>query len=542
MLQSSQDLEPPVKPERFSGSKWNNSSSVFVGFFGAGELNVEAGGFVSNTISNIGSTAFGSVGVGQATVSGMGSQWSSTGELRIGALGTLTVLAGGLVTVGGTGSLNEGTITNNLGVIHFDNDVANQGGADIGGTGDFTAVGGWTNEGLMDFTGTAEIHGDVANQAGGRIESSGGGVTTFHDSVIHNGAEIRTAGASQTVFFGSVTGDGIYTGSDTIFFDGTVQPGNGAGLMSTEGNVIFGSASKTIIELGGLIRGDDHDAVDVDLGLTLAGELAVIYFDAFEASAGDSFDLFYAQSITGAFDTVDFSGLGPSLFWNLEIIADFSSTTDVLRLSAVNAVPLPPATEYLLRVATSGSGSVSSSPAGINCGADCSETYSAGTLVSLTPTAANNFQFTGWIGNCSGTGACNLTMNATRNVTATFAPDADGDGVLDVGDICPNDADSLQTDSDIDGVGDACDLCPDVPDADQQDSDGDGVGDACGSDDDNDGMSDSFELTHGLDPKDAADADLDPDRDGLSNLEEFQQDRNPRVNEPAVIMIINTVL
>lgn len=55
-------------------------------------------------------------------------------------------------------------------------------------------------------------------------------------------------------------------------------------------------------------------------------------------------------------------------------------------------------------------------------------------------------------------------------------------------------------------------------------------------------MSDSFELTHGLDPKDAADADLDPDRDGLSNLEEFQQDRNPRVNEPAVIMIINTVL
>ena len=71
--------------------------------------------------------------------------------------------------------------------------------------------------------------------------------------------------------------------------------------------------------------------------------------------------------------------------------------------------------------AGTGTGTVSSSPAGIDCGVDCNETYLANTVVALTAVAAPNSQFTGWSGACTGTGACNVTIDATNDVTATFA-------------------------------------------------------------------------------------------------------------------------
>jgi hypothetical protein len=68
-----------------------------------------------------------------------------------------------------------------------------------------------------------------------------------------------------------------------------------------------------------------------------------------------------------------------------------------------------------------GSGSVSSSPAGIDCGSDCSETYDDATSVTLTATPGANSLFNGWSGSgCSGTGTCVLTMDAAKAVTATF--------------------------------------------------------------------------------------------------------------------------
>jgi hypothetical protein len=67
-----------------------------------------------------------------------------------------------------------------------------------------------------------------------------------------------------------------------------------------------------------------------------------------------------------------------------------------------------------------GSGTVTSTPAGISCGADCAENYSAGTVVKLTTTAAADSSFSGWSGACGGTGFCWVTMSAAKNVTAAF--------------------------------------------------------------------------------------------------------------------------
>ncbi len=68
-----------------------------------------------------------------------------------------------------------------------------------------------------------------------------------------------------------------------------------------------------------------------------------------------------------------------------------------------------------------GAGTVTSSPAGIDCGQTCSAGFDAGATVTLTATAASGSSFAGWSGACSGTSAtCTLTMDAAKSVTATF--------------------------------------------------------------------------------------------------------------------------
>jgi uncharacterized repeat protein (TIGR02543 family) len=78
---------------------------------------------------------------------------------------------------------------------------------------------------------------------------------------------------------------------------------------------------------------------------------------------------------------------------------------------------------YTLNVSKNGSGSISSSPSGINCGSTCSSSYTSGTQVSLYATPASGYTFNGWSGNCSGSGACTVTMDSNKSITANFAVD-----------------------------------------------------------------------------------------------------------------------
>jgi hypothetical protein len=63
------------------------------------------------------------------------------------------------------------------------------------------------------------------------------------------------------------------------------------------------------------------------------------------------------------------------------------------------------------------------------------------------------------------------------------------------------------------------------------DTDEDNIPDIRDQDDDNDGITDTWEIEHKLNPKDSSDANLDPDQDGLNNLEESEKDTNPHVYE-----------
>jgi uncharacterized repeat protein (TIGR02543 family) len=73
-----------------------------------------------------------------------------------------------------------------------------------------------------------------------------------------------------------------------------------------------------------------------------------------------------------------------------------------------------------LTVSIVGTGSVGSSPGGINCGAACAANYPQHQMVTLVPVPGAGWQFAFWGGDCSGSGGCKVTMDGPRHVTATF--------------------------------------------------------------------------------------------------------------------------
>ena len=82
---------------------------------------------------------------------------------------------------------------------------------------------------------------------------------------------------------------------------------------------------------------------------------------------------------------------------------------------------LNPVLTVTVAKAGAGSGSVVSSPAGIDCGITCAANFNAGTIVTLSAVAETGSVFTGWSGGgCTGAGTCAVTLNAAATVTANF--------------------------------------------------------------------------------------------------------------------------
>ena len=80
---------------------------------------------------------------------------------------------------------------------------------------------------------------------------------------------------------------------------------------------------------------------------------------------------------------------------------------------------------YTLTTATSGTGSgtVYSSPSGINCGNLCTySTPNAGQSVTLSAVADSGSEFVGWSGACSTSSpTCTVSLSTSRTVTASFS-------------------------------------------------------------------------------------------------------------------------
>jgi hypothetical protein len=90
--------------------------------------------------------------------------------------------------------------------------------------------------------------------------------------------------------------------------------------------------------------------------------------------------------------------------------------------SDIGAYEFPDApTQITLTVTRAGSGTVTSAPAGIDCGATCAAAFTSGTPVTLSATPAAGWAFAGWSGaGCAGTGTCAVILTTATTVAATF--------------------------------------------------------------------------------------------------------------------------
>jgi hypothetical protein len=116
-------------------------------------------------------------------------------------------------------------------------------------------------------------------------------------------------------------------------------------------------------------------------------------------------------------------------------------TMSTARTITIKFSPPPSSFSLIISGGSGGSGSVLSSPAGVNCtitggsagSSGCSTTYGSGTAVMLTASAASGSYLKAWAGaNCEtngngiglGTGACTVTMNQAQSVIVSFQNDA----------------------------------------------------------------------------------------------------------------------
>lgn len=232
----------------------------------------------------------------------------TTGELR-GELGRTLSISGA--------TINSGSFTLVGGTLDFASTVANNAGAFISGHGALF-TGGLTNAGQMAFSGgTTDIRGDTTLTAGSRVVTSGvGSTTTFFDDVIHNGLEIFTGAGASTVFYGSQSGAGSFTGTGTVYFIGDLRPGNSPASVLYEGDLVFGGGATLTLELGGLLAGSQYDRLNVAGELIEDGVLEVALYNGFTPHFGDTFDLFDAGEIAGSFDAITLPALSGDLAWD----------------------------------------------------------------------------------------------------------------------------------------------------------------------------------------------------------------------------------
>ena len=106
---------------------------------------------------------------------------------------------------------------------------------------------------------------------------------------------------------------------------------------------------------------------------------------------------------------------GPELCF-VSVIAGEEETAQVIAVFEEE-----PAPEFELEISTDGTG-LGEVECEVNGGSaePCEAEYEEGTEVALVPVAETGSEFTGWSGDCTGTGACVLTMDADKEVTATF--------------------------------------------------------------------------------------------------------------------------
>lgn len=106
--------------------------------------------------------------------------------------------------------------------------------------------------------------------------------------------------------------------------------------------------------------------------------------------------------------------------WSGECSGTGNCTVTMDQARSVTATFDEPGSYPLNVLIKGGDATVTSTPVGIDCPGTCSADFITGTMVELVQEPAPGFAFDGWGGACVGDGACVVTMNAARGVSANY--------------------------------------------------------------------------------------------------------------------------
>ncbi|MEA2469788.1 MAG: hypothetical protein QOE38_787 [Thermoleophilaceae bacterium] len=345
----------------------------------------------------------------------------SSGNLQLTNSGAITVASGKTFTLGGIFSQSAGTTT-------------------VDGTLTAPAATFPISGGTVRGGGT--LIGNVSNTGGTFAPGSSPGTLTV------TGNYTQGAGGTLAV---DVAGTTAGTGYDRLSVSGNVSLDGSLAIATGTGFTPPSGQTYQVVTAGGTRTGTFATVTGTDAG---GGAHYAVQYNPANVTLAPRFDLSVAKSGTGSGTvTSDVGGIdcgatcahtyddatpvtltatpaSPSTFTGWTGAGCSGTGTCQVTMSQARSItagfaapaPPPPATFSLsVSKAGAGGGSVTSSPAGIDCGATCSASYDDQTSVTLTAAPDSGSQFDGWSGDCTGTGGCTVTMSAARSVTATFS-------------------------------------------------------------------------------------------------------------------------
>lgn len=302
----------------------------------------------SNTVSNM---LYLSDGYGDGTYN------LNAGTLTVGGNVTKSSYSTGI----GTLSISGGTLTigGGNGDIYVDNFVI---GSISGSNVNYTFSDTGLYEGSHKIAGTLTANNLFLGKDGTGTFTQTGGNNTISGTVtlaanagsagtynLNDGAlraTTITVNSGGTFNFNGGTLSVDQFNGDLANLGGTLAPGNSPGITNITGNYSQSGAGIFDVEIGGTSLGQ-FDMLNISGTATLDGTLNVSLFDwgsgLFTPQVGDSFDILAAQILSGQFSTYNLAALGDGLAWNISYLTDAIDTTDIVRLSVISAVPVPPA-------------------------------------------------------------------------------------------------------------------------------------------------------------------------------------------------------
>ncbi len=308
-----------------SGSKLNVYGTIDGGghtltVAGPGETNIR----INNSLTNLAGITVNTTGSGRLRLESSQAPASPF---------AITVNSGAIVD-----SWADKTFGANLGLI------LNGGSLQAnGGTADFAAV--WN--GPVTVTGSAEVAANKHIRLQGAVSGTGsltkiglgtltlsgantygGGTNVNAGTLLVNNASGSGTGNGAVVINSGATlgGTGAIGGAVTIHDGGWLSPGASPGVLAME-SLLLEAGSTTVMEIDGLLRGTEHDGIDIGAedGLTYGGALSLAFGNSTLLPAGTVIDLFsFNGTAAGSFGSVVSTGDQYAGTWVWDNVDTFS--------------------------------------------------------------------------------------------------------------------------------------------------------------------------------------------------------------------------